>query len=139
VLLVVVLLQGAAGRIYAQVGTATIFALIALALLKKDGLLSFFTWKPEYFKEALKFGVPLIPHVAGVFLLSSFDRFVINAELGVDQAGIYMVAVQITSAMYLIFDAINKAYVPWLFERLKRDVAHEKRKIVRYTYAWYVV
>ena len=47
-----------------------------------------------------------------------------------------MVAVQLTSAMGLVFDAINNAYVPWLFERLKRDNADEKHEIVGLTY-WY--
>src|SRR5699024_9927880 len=31
------------------------------------------------------------------------------------------------------------AYVPWLFERLKRDHENEKRQIVRYTYSWYAL
>jgi O-antigen/teichoic acid export membrane protein len=36
--------------------------------------------------------------------------------------------------MAIVFDAINKAYVPWLFERLKRDDAQEKMQVVRLTY-----
>lgn len=138
-LLVVLLLHGAEGRIGAQVWSAGIFALIALVLLKRDDLLSFFVWTPAYLKEAFRFGVPLIPHMGGIFLLASVDRFIINKELGLAQAGIYMVAVQLTSAMGLVFDSINKAYVPWLFERLKRDQDDEKRQIVRYTYAWFVL
>lgn len=39
----------------------------------------------------------------------------------------------------LIFDAINKAYVPWLFEKLQEDDLQQKKKIVRYTYLWYLV
>lgn len=136
-LLVVVFLQGSGGRITAQVWAAGIFAIVALVLLKKDNLLSFFIWRPDFIREALRFGVPLIPHVGGMFLLSSVDRFVINSELGLAQVGIYMVAVQFAMAASLVFDAINKAYVPWLFERLKRDDEREKRDIVRFTYMWY--
>ncbi len=65
-----------------------------------------------------------------------FDRFLINTKLGLAEVGIYMVAVQLASAMGLVFDAINNAYVPWLFERLKRDHADEKHQVVRLTY-WY--
>lgn len=137
--LVVLLLKGAEGRISAQIGAAAIFAFVALLLLKRGSLLSFLRWRPDYIREALSFGVPLIPHVGGVFLLVSVDRFVINSELGLAQTGIYMVAVQFAAALALVFDAINKAYVPWLFERLKRDEEHEKRQIVRYTYGWYVL
>jgi len=135
--LVVVFLQGSDGRIVGQGVAVAIFAVLALWLLKRDNLLTVTAWRPDYVKEALKFGVPLIPHVGGMFLLTTVDRFVINSELGLAQAGIYMVAVQFGMALALVFDAVNKAYVPWLFERLKRDNEAEKQQIVRYTYAWY--
>ena len=138
-LLIVILLIGAEGRIIAQVWTAGIFAVLALFLLKRDGLLGFFFWRPGYLREVLAFGVPLIPHVTGMFLLSSVDRFFINAKLGLSEAGIYMIAVQLTGAMGLVYDAINKAYVPWLFERLNRGKREEKRQIVQYTYAWFAI
>src|SRR5690606_2773692 len=96
-------------------------------------------WKPAYIREILRFGVPLVPHVAGVFLLVSVNRFVINVELGLAQTGIYMVAVQFSAALALVFESINKAYVPWLFERLKRDQLNEKRQIVCLTYIWYAI
>lgn len=137
--LVVVLLKGADGRISAQVWTTAFFAIIAGWLLKRGRLLIFFRWRPQFIRDALKFGVPLIPHVGGAFLLASIDRFVINSELGLAQTGIYMVAVQFAAALALIFDAVNKAYVPWLFERLKRDEKSEKLQIVRYTYGWYAL
>lgn len=136
---VVLLLKGSDGRISAQALAATTFAIVSILILNKGGLLIFFRWRPDYVREALKFGIPLIPHVGGAFLLTSVDRFVINAELGLAQAGIYMVAVQFSAALTLVFDAINKAYVPWLFERLKRDRESEKRQIVRYTYGWYAL
>lgn len=107
--------------------------------MKRGNLLSFLRWRPDYIREALRFGVPLIPHVGGMFLLASVDRFVINSELGLAQTGIYMVAVQFATALALVFDAVNKAYVPWLFERLKRDQEGEKRQIVRFTYGWYAL
>lgn len=137
--LVVVLLKGSDGRISAQVWTAAIFAFVALWLLKRGNLLSFLSWRPDYIREALRFGVPLIPHVGGMFLLASVDRFVIKSELGLAQTGIYMVAVQFAAALALVFDAVNKAYVPWLFERLKRDQINEKRQIVLFTYGWYAL
>jgi O-antigen/teichoic acid export membrane protein len=128
-------LQGAEGRIWVLSGVPMIYAIISLCLLYKDDLLGF-AWRPNYLREILAFGVPLIPHSVGIFLLSSVDRFVINADLGLAQTGIYMAAVQIASAMSLVFNAINNAYVPWLFERLKRNNIEEKRQIVRWTYSY---
>ena len=137
--LVIAFSQGVGGRISAQVWAMGLFALLGIILLKKDGLLKLNVWRPKYTSEALRFGVPLIPHVGGAFLLVSIDRFVINAELGLAQTGVYMVAVQFGAAVALVFDSVNKAYVPWLFERLKRNDSAEKRQIVRYTYGWYVL
>ncbi|WP_372933131.1 lipopolysaccharide biosynthesis protein [Shewanella putrefaciens] len=110
-LLVVALNLGAQGRVDAQVMAATLSALVAFYMLTKDKLVSLFSWRPDYLKQALEFGVPLVPHVFGFFLLSAVDRFVINQELGLAQAGIYMVAVQLSMALNIVFDAINKAYV----------------------------
>ncbi|NML15089.1 oligosaccharide flippase family protein [Azohydromonas sp. G-1-1-14] len=138
-LLVVGLGQGADGRITAQIVTAGLFALLALALLRRDALLAFLVWRPAYLKEALAFGLPLVPHFAGLFLLNALDRVLVNAKLGLAEAGVYMVAVQLANAMGLVFDALNKAYGPWLYERLQRDRPEEKRRIVRWTYAWFVV
>lgn len=138
VVLVVGLSQGAGGRIGAHVAVTVIFGIVSAALLKRDGLFSFTGAAPQYIREALAFGVPLIPHVAGGFLLTTVDRLVINAELGLHEAGIYMVAAQLTSAIGLVLASVQNAYVPWLFERLKRDNAQEKRMIVKHTYRWFL-
>lgn len=134
-LLVVYFLQGAAGRIWALSFTPLACAVVALLLLYKDGLLGF-AWRPNYMREIFAFGIPLIPHSLGYFLISSIDRFVISDKLGLAQVGIYMVAAQLVSVMGLLFDAINNAYVPWLFDRLKRNQIEEKRQIVRWTYIY---
>ena len=134
-LLIMYFLQGAAGRIWVLSFVPLCFSVIALFLLYKDDLLGF-AWRPAYLREIFAFGIPLVPHSFGLFLLSSVDRFVIHEKLGLSQVGIYMVAVQLASAMGLVFDAINNAYVPWLFERLKRNQIEEKKNIVRWTYVY---
>jgi O-antigen/teichoic acid export membrane protein len=136
--LVVLLMRGAEGRLEAQTAVLVGFAMLSYYLLAKDKLLHL-SWRPEYVREALGFGLPLIPHVAGMFLLTSVDRLVINAQLGLAEAGIYMVGVQLTMVMPIVFLAINNAYVPWLFERLKRSDPAEKRQIVRWTYVYFGV
>ncbi len=77
--------------------------------------------------------------MAGAFLLTAADRLVINLNLGLADAGIYMVGLQLSMAMALLFDAINKAYVPWLFSHLARDRMEDKQRIVRLTYAYFLV
>lgn len=135
VVLVVGMAQGAAGRVYAQIWIMPIFSVVAFLLMFKDGLLpSRYSWKPDCWREALNYGLPLVPHVAGMFLLSLADRLVVNDQLGLGQAGIYMVAVQLSLVVPVIIDAVNKAYVPWLYGRLQRKKVNELKEVVRLTY-----
>lgn len=127
----------AEGRIGSLLLTALLFAGLALVSLRRENLLGY-SWRPDYLKEALAFGIPLMPHVVGNFLLGMADRLFINEELGQGAVGIYVVAAQITLVMAMLSDAINKAYVPWLFERLSRDIAAEKKQIVKYTYLYFL-
>lgn len=135
--LVLALSQGGEGRVTAQIAAGLLAAGCALLLLRRDRLLRVFAWRPKALREIVSYGLPLVPHVVGLFLLTYADRIVIGTELGLSEAGMYIAAMQLVGGAALIFDALNKAYVPWLFERLARDNAQEKRQIVRYTYVWF--
>lgn len=139
VILVFVMTLGAEGRILAQAVAGIVFLLFAIIWLKIDGMISFLIWKPKYFKEIIRFGVPLIPHVAGIFLLVSIDRVIIAKELGLSAAGIYMVGIQVSMIFTIVFDAVNKAYVPWLYERLKLESREVKQKVVRISYIGFII
>lgn len=137
-LFVTVFLTGAQGRINAQVIVALGFSLLSIYLLYKDKLVVFFQWDIVLIKEALAFGVPLVPHAVGAFLLLSLDRFVVNKEFGLASVGIYMVAVQLSSVLKIIFQSVNKAYSPWLFAKLKINNFQDKLKIVKITYLYFI-
>lgn len=134
-LLVVVFSFGASGRIAGNTVAVVIFGVVALLLLWREGLLKF-TWRPDLMKEALSFGVPLIPHVLGAFLLLTVDRAIISSQLGLDAAGYYMVAAQMAMVMGLVLNGVNKAYTPWLYENLKKDNERDKIFIVKLTYGY---
>lgn len=136
-MLVLALGFGGEGRVIGQVAAGMLVATCALLLLRRDGLLRIFTWRPAALREIVSYGLPLVPHVIGLFLLAYADRVVIGTQLGLEEAGMYIAAVQLVGGAGLMFDAINKAYVPWLFERLARNDDIEKRKIVLFTYIWF--
>ena len=138
-LLVVVMACGVEGRLAAITAASVTCASLALLFLHRDRLLGLLSWRPQFHAEIFRFGIPLIPHTVGIFLLMSADRFVVANEFGLSEAGVYMVAVQLASAPAMLFDALNKAYVPWLFERLRKDDPNEMQAIVRNTYLWFLV
>ncbi len=125
------------GRLIA-IGVATLTAmLISLHSLWREGYL-IFRVNFNYVRDALKFGVPLIPHVIGGMLLVTVDRIMLTNMLGVDSAGIYTVAFQIAMILNLLTVAINQAYAPWLYEQLKKAESQLNRKIIRYTYYYFI-
>lgn len=124
------------GRVLGILSSAVIFLFVAIILLKIDKLLVFRA-NIKYIKEAVRFGAPLIPHVVGAFLLLSIDRAFISYKLGLDSAGVYMVAVQFSLAVSVILDSINKAFSPWLFNILNEENDYEKKKVVSVTYLLY--
>ncbi|MDT1068047.1 oligosaccharide flippase family protein [Providencia stuartii] len=137
--LVILLKEGASGRVNAQLISVLIIAFLSIIILYRKKIINIFTFNMSYLKEALSYGIPLIPHHIGIFLISAVDRFFINKEMGLEKAGIYMVAMQLSSALAILFDAINKAYVPWLFNKLKKNNIEDKIKIVKYTYFYFIL
>ncbi|EJL6761143.1 oligosaccharide flippase family protein [Vibrio cholerae] len=131
--------QGASGRVDALMATSIVYALFGLLLLYRDRLLVLLPLKRTFFREALSFGIPLVPHVVGMFLLSSIDRFFINRQLGVSEAGIYMFAVQLSLGMAVVFDAINKALVPWLFRALSDNNPRQLQQVIKLTYFFFII
>ena len=80
-------------------------------------------WKinTKYWKFALLFNLPLIPHYLSSFLLSSSDKLMISSMVGDSQAGFYSVAVSIASLATIVWTAINSSLVPYTYEKCKQN------------------
>jgi len=131
---VVTLLEGLDGRLLGIFSSYMVFTFIGLVILYRLNLLKFKV-SFSFMKDALSFGVPLIPHtLAGVFLAMS-DRIFLSNMLGNEAVGIYSVAFQLSSAIAIIMTSINQAWVPHLYEELNTNPTIEvKRKIVIQSY-----
>lgn len=136
---IILLEMGAKGRVDGQLISSMIFSAIALFLLFKSKIVNLSKPKREHLKSAFNFGFPLVPHIFGAFLLTSIDRVVIKEQLGLNAAGIYLLAVQFSMVLSIIFDAINKAYVPWLYENLNKECDKIKSKVVKNTYLYFII
>ncbi|MBE7077429.1 MAG: polysaccharide biosynthesis protein [Clostridiales bacterium] len=76
-------------------------------------------YNKEYWKYALKFNLPLIPHYLSSTLLNSSDKLMINSMVGTAQAGIYGIAHSITGLVSIITQAINYALIPFTLQSIK--------------------
>lgn len=76
--------------------------------------------KLTYWKYALKFNLPLIPHYLSLHILNHMDRIQIAAIAGEASAGIYSLAYSGAAVVKLFWTAINASLIPWTYERCER-------------------
>ena len=76
-------------------------------------------YSSKYWKYAILFNLPLIPHYLSGTVLSSSDRIMIQRLNGDSYAGIYSLAYSIARLMNMISDALNKTMSPWLYQKIR--------------------
>ncbi|MDX1975791.1 MAG: oligosaccharide flippase family protein [Rickettsiales bacterium] len=123
--------QGIAG---AQAAISAVI-IIALALaMYRHGWLRGQVDKADS-KHALHYSTPLVVHaLAGMVATQVTDRLFVSYYLGIGEVGVYHVAQQLAMAMWLFVNAINLAWTPWYYERMKEGTPAAQRKIVVATY-----
>ncbi|MDZ4017825.1 hypothetical protein PssiTeo3_11420 [Pseudomonas sichuanensis] len=127
--LILLLGMGWEGRVYGVAVVVSVFAGMALIGLQHRRLVRW-SLELEYFRAALRFGVPLIPHAVGALLIAMSDRFIITHLLGIGVTGAYAVGVQMGMVIGLLADAFVKAFGPHLFRELKnRDASSDLRVV----------
>lgn len=126
------------GRIYGQVISSVLFFVVAIILLFKNGWIKL-EKNNGYIKDALAFGVPLVPHLLSGTIKGVIDRIFIANMINLTVAGLYSVGFQMASFIIVLATSFNNAYVPWLYEKLKANEISTKKKIVIFTYIYFIV
>jgi len=139
VILIVCFEMGWEGRLIPQFLVAFLFCIIAFFLLYRNGFLSILRMDKVYKKEALSFSLPLVFHTLGGNLIGFSDRFFILFMLGLSEVGIYSVGYQIGMVIALLQNSFNQAWVPFFFGKLKEDNYAEKVRIVKISYAYFLL
>lgn len=100
--------------------------------------------KPRYNKEFWKFGVlyslPIIPHGLSQIILSSFDRIMIRSMVGLSEAGIYTLGVNVEGLVKVTTTSLDTVWGPWFYEKMAAD-DHEsiKKYSTYYAYGLFVL
>lgn len=74
----------------------------------------------KYWKYALVYNLPLVPHYLSQIVLNSADRIMIEKMVGYDEAGIYSLAYAVSSVMFLVNTALMQTLSPWIYQKIKR-------------------
>lgn len=76
-------------------------------------------YSAKFWRHALRFNLPLIPHYLSQTVLSGADRIMIRDMVGGSQAGIYSLAYQISLIMTLFNTALSQTLSPWIYQKIK--------------------
>lgn len=106
----------------------------ALAVVAGAGMLTLRV-RRDHLAQALRFGLPLLPHSLAGVGMASMDRLILSGSVGASETGIYFVAVQISSVLTLVGGALNQAWFPWIYGHLSSGTAYARAKVVAATYA----
>ena len=137
-ILVITYKLGWQGRIIGMSIAVILFGLYSWIYLVKFNYIKL-RFKIKYFRDALLFGLPLLPHALSFWLRSGIDRIYITHFWGAEQVGLYATGFQFGLLISFLIGAFNNAFSPYLFKTLSTTVEPKlsvnKRKLVKMTYA----
>lgn len=89
-------------------------------------------YNKRYWKYALAFNLPLIPHYLSTIVLSQSDRLMINYLCGSDKAGIYSVAYSLSQVMVIFNASLLNTLNPWIYIKIKKKEYNDIGNVTYY-------
>lgn len=118
-LLGVILVSVLEDKVTARIlGTVIVDAIVYLWLFGADLIRGKKYIDVEFWKYALLFNLPLVPHYLSQVILNSSDRIMIERMVGSSAAGIYGLAYSISQVMTMFNTALAQTEEPWLYRKI---------------------
>ena len=76
-------------------------------------------YSAQFWKYAVGFNLPLIPHYLSQVVLNNSDRIMINTMVGDSAAGMYSLAYSLAMIMTLFNTALMNTLTPWMYQKIK--------------------
>jgi O-antigen/teichoic acid export membrane protein len=124
ILLVFYLHKGAEGRIFSITLSSLIVCFFSCYLLYKSRLLNIF-FNLIYIKRITKFIFPILPHSIALTVFTTFDKFILSSNISLRIVGEISVALTLALPMWMLAESINKAFMPWSFEKFTKGRLEE--------------
>lgn len=83
----------------------------------------------EYWKYALKIGLPMIPHAFALMVLAQVDRVMIKDICGDGETGLYTFGYSFSTLLFIFTNAIGQAWLPWFNDQLNENNRERIRNI----------
>lgn len=85
--------------------------------------------KFEYIKYALYIALPIVPHLLANILMGNSDKVMINSMCGPEYAALYGVVFTCATAISLLRNSLNSAWVPWFYKEVAEKNYVKVRKV----------
>jgi O-antigen/teichoic acid export membrane protein len=128
VLFVIALRLGALGVLLSQLVAGALVSATVLYLASRTWFTRHISWR--YVREALGYGLPLVPHALASWVLQAADRLILERHVSLTELGLYNFGYTLGMGMQFLVVGINQAWMPHYFRLMKADPAADK-KIVR--------
>ena len=126
----IILVKSATDKVTARIlGLALVETFVCVVLLVLQAIRGKKFFSAFYWKHALKFNIPLIPHYLSTMVLSSADRIMIGKMADASSAGIYGLAYSISQIMTLFNNALFQTIEPWLYKRINEKKIKDISKV----------
>jgi len=90
------------GRLSGIIFASISFAIVSIVVLVRKGYLRS-SFDPHYIKDALFFGIPLVPAALGRWVITATDRLFLTKMVGLSATGLYTAGYQVGMIIYLIY------------------------------------
>lgn len=109
------------GRVYAQLVCSVAFGVFSLIFFSKYHLFNFKELKWERFRFIILWGVPLIPHLAAIWLREGADRYIINSFHDISEVGLFSFALNLANVIISVGLAFNATNSVTIFKTLSKE------------------
>ena len=89
------------------------------------------SFKWEYVRFALPIALPMVLHTLSNALLSLCDRVMIKNFCGDKDTAYYSIAYSCAMIISVLWQSVNQAWAPWVYERMHKEETEQVTKVVR--------
>jgi len=115
---VLVLRIGVVGVFYGILG-GEIIGIVFFYFINKENIR--ITFDKNILKRALMFSLPTLPAIVAVWIDSSLGQVLIGKFISVEEAGVYSIALRLSSVFLLFQIAFNNVWKPFVYENYKKE------------------
>jgi O-antigen/teichoic acid export membrane protein len=126
------------GRVLGLTVALAAFSIIAFWHLRSRAEIK---WTPSWHdaRDIMRYSAPVAFTGLATAIFAITDRLFVANLLGIEQAGTYAIALQLALVIGLATQAFDRAYSPWLFEKLGETDHASEAHLVRQTYLYFLL